>query len=62
MCNAAQAGCCLGACPAPCRPHRGQQDARAAGHGQAAVEDLGMHIPAQLLGRAAQAQGVEAEV
>ena len=39
------------------RPHRGQQDAGAASHGQAAVEDLGVHVPGQLLGGAAQAQG-----
>ena len=42
--------------------HRGEQDARAAGHGQAAVEDLGMHVPVELLGGAAQLEGVEAVV
>ena len=45
-----------------CCTHRGQQDARHAGHGQAAVEDLGVHVPGQLLGGGAQAQGVEAVV
>lgn len=59
---ASSAGCCLCASSAAWRAHRGQQDARAAGHGQAAVEDLGMHVPAQLLGGAAQAQGIKAEV